>query len=247
MTDIEKQGAEFGTLADIRASDPVKIAKRPFNKKEKSKQDLKRRNTLRLLNENYFNRNFKTEVNKPADEESTNAVKKELLEVPDDFQIMPTRPKSNSVKNASVEHQQYRTNSEQGRHFGGKNIGAALKDGYMDEEDAYAKNASGMGRTRGLSIISSEEKSGDSDPDRSYVMDEKTNLLIPKNTTEEVASGNKVDFFNDRDYYKIFLETSKEQEKRVKKNSPFSKLRTWRLMKVIVKTNDDLRQEAFAM
>jgi hypothetical protein len=50
-----------------------------------------------------------------------------------------------------------------------------------------------------------------------------------------------VDFFNDRDYYKIFLETSKEQEVRVRKNSPFSKLRTWRLMKVIVKTNDDLR------
>ena len=50
-----------------------------------------------------------------------------------------------------------------------------------------------------------------------------------------------MDFFNDRDYYKIFLETSKEQEVRVRKNSPFSKLRTWRLMKVIVKTNDDLR------
>lgn len=56
-----------------------------------------------------------------------------------------------------------------------------------------------------------------------------------------------VDFFNDRDYYKIFLETSKEQEERIRKNSPFAGLKTWKLLRVIVKTNDDLRQEAFAM
>ena len=60
-------------------------------------------------------------------------------------------------------------------------------------------------------------------------------------------TNNTVDFFNDRDYYKIFLETSKEQEARIKKNSPFSGLKTWKLLRVIVKTNDDLRQEAFAM
>ena len=60
-------------------------------------------------------------------------------------------------------------------------------------------------------------------------------------------SNNTVDFFNDRDYYKIFLETSKEQEARIKKNSPFSGLKTWKLLRVIVKTNDDLRQEAFTM
>ena len=65
-------------------------------------------------------------------------------------------------------------------------------------------------------------------------------------TNDSDQSGN-VDFFNDRDYYKIFLETSKEQERRVKANSPFSALKTWRLLRVIVKTNDDLRQEAFAM
>lgn len=34
---------------------------------------------------------------------------------------------------------------------------------------------------------------------------------------------------------------------RIKELSPFSNLRTWQLLKVIVKTNDDLRQEAFAM
>jgi phosphatidylinositol 4-kinase B len=45
----------------------------------------------------------------------------------------------------------------------------------------------------------------------------------------------------------VFAETSKEQEQRIKANSPFGSLRTWRLIKVIVKSNDDIRQEAFAM
>ena len=57
----------------------------------------------------------------------------------------------------------------------------------------------------------------------------------------------KVDFFDDRDHNNIFLETSKEQDERVRKNSPFSNLKTWRLLKVIVKSNDDVRQEQFAM
>lgn len=78
-------------------------------------------------------------------------------------------------------------------------------------------------------------------------MDDEKNKLVPKPSSTKSAEKGGVDFFNERDYYKIFLETSKEQEKRVKKNSPFSKLRTWKLLKVIVKTNDDLRQEAFAM
>lgn len=73
---------------------------------------------------------------------------------------------------------------------------------------------------------------------------QESSKLIKKVSGE---SNNTVDFFNDRDYYKIFLETSKEQEARIKKNSPFSGLKTWKLLRVIVKTNDDLRQEAFAM
>lgn len=98
-----------------------------------------------------------------------------------------------------------------------------------------------MGQTKRMSVVSS--KSSD-DGDKSYVLDE-NNLLVPKSKMQNVntpsAAGKDVDFFNDREYYKIFLETSKEQERRVKKNSPFSKLRTWKLMRIIIKTNDDLR------
>ena len=45
----------------------------------------------------------------------------------------------------------------------------------------------------------------------------------------------------------IFSETSRQQDERVRKNSPYGHLKTWRLIKIIVKSNDDVRQEQFAM
>lgn len=42
-------------------------------------------------------------------------------------------------------------------------------------------------------------------------------------------------------------ESSKEQERRVRLKSPFGHLRSWRLIRVLVKANDDVRQEQFAM
>jgi hypothetical protein len=48
-------------------------------------------------------------------------------------------------------------------------------------------------------------------------------------------------FFEDRPNNTIFLETSKEQDERVRRNSPFGYLKTWKLIKLIVKSNDDVR------
>ena len=103
--------------------------------------------------------------------------------------------------------------------------------------------ATGMGRTKGLSIISDEEEKIAKVPEKKNQSADQRLIQAP---TPMNAEG-QVDFFNERDYYKIFLETSKEQETRVKNNSPFSALKTWNLLRIIVKTNDDLRQEAFAM
>jgi hypothetical protein len=36
-------------------------------------------------------------------------------------------------------------------------------------------------------------------------------------------------------------ETSKEQERRIRLNSPFGHLITWRLIRVMIKANDDVR------
>ncbi|CDW87043.1 phosphatidylinositol kinase (pik-k) [Stylonychia lemnae] len=45
----------------------------------------------------------------------------------------------------------------------------------------------------------------------------------------------------------LIEETSQEQEERIRKNSPFGHLKTWKLFRMIVKSNDDVRQEQFAM
>lgn len=89
--------------------------------------------------------------------------------------------------------------------------------------------------------------SNESEEEKKAQNEQRDSRLIQTAGTNNPSMTKTVDFFNDRDYYKIFLETSKEQENRIKKNSPFAGLKTWNLLRVIVKTNDDLRQEAFAM
>lgn len=54
-------------------------------------------------------------------------------------------------------------------------------------------------------------------------------------------------FYEGRPQNNIFLETAHEQEARVRNQSVFGHLKTWRLLRVIVKSNDDVRQEQFAM
>jgi len=45
----------------------------------------------------------------------------------------------------------------------------------------------------------------------------------------------------------LFNETSQEQEQRIREKSKFGELKTWKLVRFIVKSGDDLRQEEFAM
>jgi len=44
-----------------------------------------------------------------------------------------------------------------------------------------------------------------------------------------------------------FAQTSKDKDESIRLSSPYGSLRTWRLLKIIVKSNDDIRQESFAM
>ena len=62
-------------------------------------------------------------------------------------------------------------------------------------------------------------------------------LAYQNDSIEPVLSGGE----------KVFTETAKEQEARIRRNSPFGNLLTWKLMRIIVKSNDDIRQEQFAM
>ena len=42
-------------------------------------------------------------------------------------------------------------------------------------------------------------------------------------------------------------ESAKEQERRIRLASPFGQLKSWSLLRVIVKANDEVRQEQFAV
>ena len=57
-------------------------------------------------------------------------------------------------------------------------------------------------------------------------------MLEQKATNGEEEKENQV---------KVFTETNKEQENRIRKNSPFGNLLTWKIMRIIVKSNDDVR------
>jgi len=73
------------------------------------------------------------------------------------------------------------------------------------------------------------------------IQEEEKEVELPGAKEERRNSIDMKDFYDERPNNAIFLETSKEQDERVRKNSPFGGLKTWRLIKLIVKSNDDVR------
>lgn len=67
-------------------------------------------------------------------------------------------------------------------------------------------------------------------------------LQLGGTSIQETASQNNLN-----QKKKVFSQTCAQQEARVRKNSPYGHLLTWRLMRVIVKSNDDVRQEQFCI
>lgn len=68
-----------------------------------------------------------------------------------------------------------------------------------------------------------------------------TETIVRETGSNASVVGEQVDFFQGSGPSGIFLETSKEQDERIRLNSPYANLRTWKLLKVIVKSNDDIR------
>jgi hypothetical protein len=74
------------------------------------------------------------------------------------------------------------------------------------------------------------------------------NALLFDNQMEEHAKDPKPErptlgeqqFYENRPINEVFVEISIEQDERVRKNSPFGHLKTWKLIKIIVKSNDDV-------
>lgn len=119
------------------------------------------------------------------------------------------------------------------------------------EDLAGADNPYIQYRSKSMAI----EEKGDADLE-SFIDYEKYNKKmkkIRKNKENELLAYQSMyqkSYFVDeeeRDENTVFNETCKEQEARIRKESPFGSLLTWKLLRIIVKSNDDVRQEQFAM
>ena len=90
----------------------------------------------------------------------------------------------------------------------------------QDEDDAFAVTrtaASGMGQARRLSYVSSDEELGGKPTTGTGSDPRLISTQQPQQSPNQALDQTKdIDFFTDRDYYKIFLETSKEQTARIR-------------------------------
>jgi len=73
------------------------------------------------------------------------------------------------------------------------------------------------------------------------------NQTADKSAEDVDISGRPDDTNGAETSVQVFNETAREQEQRIRKESPFGSMLTWKLMRIIVKSNDDVRQEQFAM
>ena len=116
------------------------------------------------------------------------------------------------------------------------------------------KNKSVLDLKQTLEQDSSE--SSENSLDNIYIQDQRSNSM-------QLQSGDH-DLFNtslppkvfkkepdnpvvDGKKFKVFKETAKEEEARIRKNSVFGNLVTWKLFRIMVKSNDEVRQDQFAI
>ena len=64
---------------------------------------------------------------------------------------------------------------------------------------------------------------------------------------EEIKEISSYESSDDRYKELLKFEENEFREIRIRENSKFGQLKTWRLLKVIIKSGDDLRSEQFAM
>lgn len=88
------------------------------------------------------------------------------------------------------------------------------------------------------------------DDDKKLLLDEEKNAKLKISEGSEIGEMNQtrllIEGAQEQLNDPIFGEKFEDQMKRLKKNSPFGSLSSWKLFKVIVKSGEDLRQEQFA-
>ena len=89
-----------------------------------------------------------------------------------------------------------------------------------------------------------------SDSTKYYARNDLNGLLTQRKEDEILSNRDKMKNKNDEKSTPtnfLFKETFEQLSERLKQSSIFGSLKTWRIIKIIVKSGDDLRQEQFAM
>lgn len=233
MSNVETQSKEFGNFIDQRASNPITINRKltvigyqdPSPTFPERKAGLKREESIFKIKEDYFSGKLTETSGKnssgKAGNSSANRTDTEsdyVMHESSEVQLLVTPTKLITETPVSVPEDFFKKKSE--------------SDMNMSQDEIF-RNSSGMGQNANRQSAMKPVRFSN-------------NTAMSQNALASVATQD-VDFLKDRQVTNAFLETSKEQEERIRQSSPFGGLRTWRLLKVIVKSNDDIRQEAFAM
>lgn len=104
-----------------------------------------------------------------------------------------------------------------------------------------------QGETGAFERRNSERRNSDST--KFYARNDLNGLLSQRKEEEILSNRDKSKKHEDKTTPTNFLfkETFEQQAERLKQTSIFGTLKTWKLIKIIVKSGDDLRQEQFAM
>jgi len=113
-----------------------------------------------------------------------------------------------------------------------------------------AKTGEPISKNRKEASVNASEDRKHSDDDSKYYSKNSLNNILSQRDEEEMSftrksKGNAVSIKEPTNF--LFKETFEQQSERMRKASVFGSLKTWKIMKMIVKSGDDLRQEQFAM
>ena len=143
-----------------------------------------------------------------------------------------------------------------------KTLFDSLKSRNLEKEDNEILNSTISGCINDKSDLkkklideeNNEEKFGEDEKNQNNNQSKLMNNNLRSSENENMNSTDKIEEeikpisnpINKEDLKKIFGEPFSEKEKKLKKNSLFGKLNTYKIFTCIIKTNEDLRQEQFA-
>lgn len=105
-------------------------------------------------------------------------------------------------------------------------------------------------KSKDTSLNASGKDHNNSDDDSSYYSKNNLKNILDQRDEEEISftrksRGNIISIKEPTNF--LFKETFEQQNERMRSASIFGSLKTWKIIKMIVKSGDDLRQEQFAM